>query len=57
MNRKERRRIERISGEKQGPSSLPIDLGIRAYKKLYSDYKRVQYYKKEMWKAHYELKG
>jgi hypothetical protein len=66
-NRKLRRLAAKYSGDmKDGwqamkhlyqPINMPIDLGIKSYKKVHrNDSKRVLYFKQEMWKAFYELK-
>lgn len=40
------------------PTMMPINLGIKEYKRNHIDEpKRIRYYKEEMWKAFHELKG
>lgn len=66
-NRRERRRFWKMmrlgnkhlwDSKSYPPMFLPINLGINQYKKEHpNEPKRVKYYKEEMWKAHYELKG
>lgn len=65
-NRLARRRAMRYNGDGPwasvknlyGPSVMPINLGIREYKKAHpGENKRIKYFKEAMWKAHHELKS
>lgn len=66
-NRAERRRFWKMmsrlrakhswSPQSYPPTLLPINLGVKQYKRDHpGETNRIAYYKKEMWKAHAELR-
>lgn len=65
-NRRLRRQAMRYNGDGPwtsvkhlyGPLQMPINLGIKEYKKAHpGETKRIAYYKEAMWKAQQELKA